>query len=134
MTVSEFITAITVVGLIITLLVAFFAWAFVKLFLLRWERTQSETIASQESESVNEKKIFIKEYPLTQSEAFKQDELLEPENVDYSEVKYFGIPVTQIPRKELYKILYNQALSYKKEIDRRFELEQQLTALEFNNK
>lgn len=160
MTVSEFITAITVVGLTITLLVAFFAWAFVKLFLLRWERMQSETIASQESEHNNNstpnginptveekgleyelKKILSEK--LTPAEIYKKtfgidisakdEELLEIEQVDYSEVKYF-VPVTQIPRKELYKILYNQALSYKKEIDRRLELEQQLTALEFNNK
>lgn len=161
MTVSEFITAITVVGLTITLLVAFFAWAFVKLFLLRWERTQSETIASQESEHNNNstpnginptveekgleyelKKILSEK--LTPAEIYKKtfgidisakdEELLEIEQVDYSEAKYFGIPVTQIPRKELYKIIYNQALSHKRETAMRFELEEKLAEFEFNNK
>ena len=84
------------------------------------------------SEKLTPAEIYKKTFGIDISA--KDEELLEIEQVDYSEVKYFGIPVTQIPRKELYKIIYNQALSHKRETAMRFELEEKLAEFEFNNK
>ena len=54
MTVSEFITALFIVAVSITSIVALLAWIFVRIFLAKWERKQSETIVSQEPEKLLE--------------------------------------------------------------------------------
>jgi len=114
MTVQEFIIVMLIVGISIAVLVAFFAWVFVKLFLLRWEQLQSETIVSQEA--VSEK--FVKEYPLTSSDAFDADGLLELENsynikcnpsneLDFSKmnVLYRGVDVETLSPDECIKAI-----------------------------
>ena len=54
MTVSEFITALFIVAVSITSIVALVAWIAVKIFLAKWEHKQSETIVSQEPEKLLE--------------------------------------------------------------------------------